>query len=148
MLRAVINYFSFFVAGMLLLFMFAAIHLWPSSWWLDVRSVRVFDSIVGKPVLMAVDRTISHDFRGEWLATIRKMEAGRWTSYCTARGSTNYFADSAFPDPLTLQWWTHPDCHPLPAGKYVMRTTWTIKGAGPMPDKVSQADSNIFEIRP
>lgn len=147
MLRAIINYFSFFVAGMLLLLMAVGINVWPASFWLEVRSIRVFDANVGDTPIMAVDRTIRRDFRGEWIASIRKLESGGWTSYCTAKGSTNYEANSVYPDPLTLKWWTHPDCHPLPPGKYAMRTSWAIKGVGPIPDKEVTADSNIFEIK-
>lgn len=148
MLRAIVNYFSFVVAGALLLLAVAVIQFWPASFWFDVRAVRVFDVKDGEPVVMAVDRTIRHDFRGEWVASIRSLQNGKWISYCTARGTTNYREDSVLPDPLTLQWWTHPDCHPLPPGKYMMRTTWVIKGESFLPDKLAQADSNIFEIKP
>lgn len=148
MLRAIVNYFSFVVAGALLLLAVATIQFWPAWFWLDVRAVRVFDVHAGEPVVMAVDRTIRHDFRGEWVASIRSLQNGKWVSYCTARGTTNYREDSVLPDPLTLQWWTHPDCHPLQPGKYMMRTTWVIKGESFLPDKLAQADSNIFEIKP
>ena len=148
MLRAIVNYFSFVFAGVLLLLVMTIIQFWPASFWFDVRDVRVFDSMVGQPVVMAVDRTIRRDFKGEWVASIRSLQNGKWISYCTARGSTNYREDSVLPDPLTLQWWTHPDCHPLPPGKYTMRTTWVIKGESFLPDKLAQADSNIFEIKP
>lgn len=148
MLRAIVNYFSFFVAGMLLLLGAVVIQVWPASFWFEARSVRVFDSQVGRPIVMAVDRSINRDFRGEWIASIRRMEKGRWASYCVATGTTNYRTDSVYPDPLTLQWWTHPNCHPLPPGKYLMRTAWVIKGESFLPDKVAQADSNIFEVKP
>lgn len=147
MLRAIVNYFSFFIAGMLLLLTAAVLNFWPSSSWFEVRSVRVFDSKAGESPLMAVDRTIKRDFRGEWLASIRRLENGGWVSFCTAIGHANYEADSHLPDPLTLRWWTYPDCHPLTPGKYVMRTSWVIHGAGPLPDKEVVADSNIFEVR-
>lgn len=148
MMRELANFVSFIVAGLLLLICAAAVHLWPAGWWFEVRSVRVFDSVSGGPVLMAVDRTIHRDFRGAWVASIRKLERGRWVSYCTASGTTNYSTDSDLPDPLMLRWWTYPDCHPLPPGKYAMRTSWIIQGAGPLPDKSVQADSNIFQVMP
>lgn len=148
MLRSIMNYLSFIFAGIILLAAFAIMQAWPASFWLDVRSVRVFDSNAGTPSLMAVDRTIKRDFRGEWVASIRRLENGGWVQYCTAKGSANYSEDSKFPDPLTLQWWTYPDCNPLPHGKYVMRTSWVIYGANFLPDKLVQADSNIFEVKP
>jgi len=148
MLRTILNYFSFVVAGALLLAAALIIQVWPASWWLDVRSVRVFDSQVGQPVVMAVDRTISRNFRGEWIASIRALETGKWVPFCVARGASHYRTDSVYPDPLSLRWWTYPSCNPLPSGKYVMHTTWVIKGDSFMPDKVVEADSNIFVITP
>jgi len=148
MLRSLANYLSFAFAGLFLLVGVAVMHSWPASFWLDVRTVRVFDSKVGEPVLMAVDRTISRDFRGEWLVSIRKLGYGGWVQFCSARGKTNYSADSHLPDPLTLRWWSYPECNPLPPGKYVMRTTWTIHGASFLPEKDVTADSNIFEVKP
>lgn len=142
------NLVSFFVAGMLLLLSVAVIYFWPATYWLDVGSVRVFDAQAGKPVIMAVDRTIKRDFRGEWIASIRTMQNGKWVIFCNARGASNYAVDSAFPEPLTLKWWTYPDCNPLPAGKYMMRTAWVIKGDSFLPDKTLSADSNIFEVSP
>lgn len=123
-------------------------HLVSPTHWLDVRSVRVFDARVGHPVAMAVDRTIVRDFRGQWLVTIRRQGFGGWETWCNASGSANYSTEAQFPDPLTLQWWTYPDCHPLPAGRYVMRTAWTVMGLGPLPDKEVRVDSNIFEVAP
>lgn len=148
MFRTALNYISFVVAGALLLIAFAVMQFWPASWWLDVQSVRVFDAKQGTPVVMAVVRTVKRDFRGEWVASIRRLENGRWINFCTATGKTNYGKEMVFPDPLTLQWWTHPSCHPLPAGKYVMRTSWVILNVSFFPDKEVQADSNIFEVAP
>lgn len=147
MMRQLVNMFSFVVAGSLLLFCTFLIVVWPASYWLEVNTVRVFDSKSGDPVVMAVDRRIHRDFRGEWMASIRRLESGGWVAFCQAEGKANYARDSQLPEPLTLKWWTHPDCNPLPPGKYVMRTTWVVKGASVLPDKEVQADSNIFQIR-
>jgi hypothetical protein len=148
MIRYLANAFSFIVAGLLLLAGAAIVQCWPASFWLEVRAVRVFDSHAGHDVVMAVDRIIKRDFRGEWVASIRRLEQGKWVSFCTAMGVTNYGSDSELPDPLTLQWWTYPDCHPLPVGKYQMRTSWVVLGEAFLPDKSVHADSNIFEIKP
>ena len=146
--RTAINYLSFVFAGLTLLVAATAMQLWPASWWFEVDSVRVLDSQVGSPVVMVVNRTINRDFVGDWTASIRRLENGKWVPYCTATGSTNYQVDSELPDPLTLKWWTAPDCHPLEAGKYIMRTTWRINLTGFLPDKDVQATSNIFIVSP
>lgn len=148
MMRSLANMFSFFVAGFLMIASAAIMHLWPASFWFEVRDVRVFDSRAGQPAVMAVDRTIRRDFRGEWLVSIRRLEHGGWVSYCTARGESNYVRDSQLPDPLALSWWTYPSCNPLPPGRYVMRTSWVITDPSFLPDKEVQADSNIFEVTP
>jgi len=148
LLRTAVNYLSFVFAGVLLLLAALVVQILPASWWLKVESVRVEDSRVGNPVIMAVNRTIERDFSGEWLSSLRRLQDGRWVSYCTASGATNYQTDSSLPDPLTLQWWTHPDCHPIDEGKYIMRTTWRIKGMGWLPDKEVRATSNIFVVNP
>lgn len=148
MMRQIANFFSFIVAGLLLCLTAAVIQLWPSSFWFEVVSVRVFDAKVGESILMAVDRRINRDFSGSWIASVRRLDGGGWVSYCTATGRTNYAVDSRLPEPLTLRWWTHPECNPLPAGKYQMRTTWVIHGPNLLPDKTVQADSNIFQVNP
>lgn len=149
MLRTAVNILMFAWAALFLLLGFAAAHAVSASWWLEVRSVRVFDAQAGAPVLMAVDRSIERDFYGDWSVSIRRWDAGGWVSYCQARGQANYATDSQLPDPLTLQWWTHPGCHPLPPGRYVMRTSWTVHpDMSVLPAKRVQADSNIFEVRP
>lgn len=148
MFRAAINYLSFVFAGLLLAVFLAVAHFWPSSFWFEVRSLRVFDSVLGEPIPMAVDRTIRRDFSGRWVSTIRRLEGGSWVSYCTAENTTNYSVDAKLPDPLYLQWWTFPGCYPLGVGKYTLRTTWRIEGVGLLPDKWVTANSNIFEVKP
>lgn len=146
MVRQLVNMFSFVVAGFLLLASTSVIALWPASFWYEVNAVRVFDTKSGDPVIMAVDRKIHRDFRGEWIASIRRLESIGWVAFCQAEGKANYAKDSQLPEPLTLKWWTHPNCNQLPPGKYVMRTSWVVKGVGIFPDKEVQADSNIFQI--
>lgn len=151
MIRAIVNYFSFLFAGILLLIGAAVVILWPARFWLDVQSIRVFDARFGDPVVMVVDRTINRNFSGHWVVAIRKWGAGGWVPFCSARGDTSYETDSVFPEPLTLRWWSYPDCHPLPPGRYTMRTSWTIEPTGVlafMPLKSVSAPSNIFEIKP
>lgn len=148
MLREIFSVVSLCVAGLTWMVVGVVAYLIPASTWLEVKDVRVFDSKVGQPVLMAVARKINFDFNGTWVAGIRRLEPDGWSLYCPAAGSTPYRTDSALPSPLTLKWWTYPSCDPLPPGKYQMRTTWTIKGDGLLPDKTVTADSNIFEILP
>lgn len=147
MMREIIGLFGFIVFVFLTMVGAVVAHVWPTDFWFEVRSVRVFDSKEGERIVMAVDRTIKRDFRGYWTTSLRRLENGGWVSYCTSDGSTNYQVDSKYPEPLTLKWWTYPNCHPLGVGKYMLRTNWVIRGIGPLPDKEVTADSNIFEVK-
>lgn len=147
MLETVVRPLGFVFATFFVVIIGATLHFWPASYWIEVRSVRVFDSQSGDPVVMAVDRTINREFEGHWVASIRRLEGGQWVAYCTAYGMANYEPGASLPDPLVLQWWTAQDCHPLPVGKYIVKTTWRIKGANLLPDKVQIATSNIFEVK-
>lgn len=119
---------------------------WPSSWWLDVDRVAVFDSIAGADVILEVDRTIHRSFVADWSVVVRSYEEGAWTVWCTARGTSDYRPDAALPDPLTLSWWTDGECTTPPPGRYLISTIWTVRGRGGLPDKLVQSVSNIFDV--
>lgn len=124
-------------------------HLWPASWWYSVRSVVVFDSVVGADVLMSVDRQIHRAFTAEWDVLVRrkKDDGSGWVIVCQARGRSNYRPDAILPDPLTLAWWTGGQCPTPPAGRILVSTIWTID-AGAGRTKAVVAESNFFTIHP
>lgn len=123
---------------------YGAVSLWPASYWLEVRSIKVSDGPM--PPVMAVDREIKRAFYGRWLATIMHWEPAGWVAACTARGEQLYNPDAKLPAKLDLDWWTTGQCRGLPAGRYIMRTHWVIDGRGVMPDKYVTADSNIWSV--
>ena len=129
-----------FVLSAVWLSVLGVAHLWPASYWFDVRSV-----YVGADLSMVVDRTIKRPFRGEWLTSVRRWEGG-WVLACVARGSSYYKQDAKLPAKLDLAWWTDGGCSTLPQGKYMLTTTWTITGLGLLPDKVVSVDSLPFEV--
>lgn len=147
MIRKFTNAVSFLIAGIILLLVAIGLHFAPSTFWIEVRSIRVFDAQAGEPVLMAVDRTIKRPFSGKWVVSVRRlMTSGRQSLYCTASGETDYQVDSEYPEPLTLRWWTFPNCDPLPPGTYVINTTWTVEGDGFLLNRRITKSSNIFQI--
>lgn len=135
---------AFLVAAAWLLWL-GVVHLWPGSWWFDVRRVVVFDAPAGVEILMEVDRVIHRDFVADWSAIVRRWTDGGWTVECVGRGKSNYVPGAALPDPLTLAWWTDGACPTLPPGRYFVSTIWTIRGGG-LPDKVVQVASNVFAV--
>jgi len=135
-----------FFAGLAWLTALAAMHLWPASWWLEISSVRVADGIEGRPVLMHVERTIHRDFTGTWGVTVRALEESRMHIACAASAVTDYRIGSDLPEAVTLGWWTNGRCETLPAGTYIVQTTWQVHGAGILPAKTIQATSNPFVI--
>lgn len=133
-----------FMAGFLTL-----INAWPSSWWLDVRSINAGPARVGEPIPMRADRTINHAFLGRWTVTVRKWESEGWIAYCTATGKNDYRSGSELPEKLTLSWWTDGRCKTLDQGRYVISTIWEINPLSSfLPDKSVSIDSNIFEVKP
>lgn len=139
-LKNLLDSWPAFAVSALWLVVFGILHLWPASWWFDVRSVHV-----GHDLTMVVDRTIKRPFRGEWLASVRRWEGG-WVLACVAKGSSYYKQDAKLPAKLDLAWWTDGGCKTLPAGKYMLTTAWTITGLGLLPDKVVSVDSLPFEV--
>lgn len=121
------------------------VHLWPVSFWLDVRQVQVFNSQVGEPVRMAVNRVIKRQFYAEWSVRVRRIQEDGWLTACASSGSGTYEPVATFPVELDLEWWTDGHCQALPAGEYLVNTTWRIEG-GLLPDKVASVDSNIFRV--
>lgn len=121
--------------------------LWPSGWWLEVKDVVIRSAAQGTPLSMTVDRQIKRSFLGTWQVTIRQWDGAGWLTWCNASGRSNYNPEARYPRNLSLQWWTDGACHPLPAGRYRVTTTWTVQG-NLLPDKHVVVDSNIFEVTP
>lgn len=119
---------------------------WPTSWWFDVRSVRVFDAVAGDPVQMAVDREIRRPFVASWDVAVRRVSGESTEIVCAAAGSGDYRRDSVLPDPLYLGWWTWDECAVLEPGSYIVSTGWAIKVAPMLPKKSIRVDSNIFTV--
>ena len=135
-----------FLLGLLWLSALATMHLWPASWWLEIASVRVADGIEGKPVLMHVERTIHRDFTGTWGVSVRSLTDQGSMVACAASAVSDYRIGEDLPEVVTLGWWTNGRCETLPAGTYLVQTTWQIHGSGILPSKTVQATSNPFKI--
>lgn len=119
--------------------------LWPTSFWFEVRSVHINDTVAGTPATMDVDRTVHRPFHARWVAEVERETDGAFAAACTASGENNYNPEAAFPTPLDLDWWTWPiECRPGP-GRYQVETRWTI--VSPFwPDKEIVFRSNTFTI--
>jgi hypothetical protein len=126
----------------------ATLHFLPIDIWMVVNRIYIADGKNSAQLEMAVNRIIKRDFFATRNTTIRRWEEGGWVTRCDARGEGNYRKGAKFPKVLTLAWWTENQCHPLPVGKYIITTTWTVSGLGIVPDKSLAVDSNIFEVLP
>lgn len=122
--------------------------LWPASYWMEIKSIKVKDADAGRPVLMYVDRDIRRDVSANWSVSVREIsKSGGIRLACSAGQLSDYKTTAKLPDVLTLGWWTNGRCETLPAGHYIVNTTWAIN-APYLPDKVIERQSNIFEVRP
>jgi len=131
------------------LVVFMVAQVWPSSWWMDVRRVLVFDGIAGAEIVMSVDREINRPFIADWAVAVRRQADRGWVVHCAATGQSRYNVDSVLPDPLTLDWWTDGKCQKITIpGQYRISTIWTIRGENGLPDKIIERRSNRFEVAP
>ena len=137
---------TMFAIGLLWLAALAVVHLWPASYWLEVHSVRIADSEAGKPILMYVERDIHRDFSGTWGVSVRQILDGKSRVACAQSAVIHYPVGSDLPEVLTLGWWTNGRCETLPAGVYVVQTTWQIHGKGLLPAKTISNTSNPFKV--
>lgn len=119
----------------------------PAWWWFEVRSVYVHDAVEGSTPLLEVDRTIHREFRGRWIATVMREGPDGFHVFCTARGANDYSPDARLPQPLDLNWWTWPTVCILPAGRYQLRTLWTIDPVW-LPARELRIATNLFSIHP
>lgn len=130
------------VLSLLWLGTLAVVHWWPATYWMEVRSV----SIAGD-LTLTVDRTIKREFQGAWVVSVRRWNGG-WEQACASSGESLYRSSRKLPERLDLDWWTRGACKTLTPGKYRVSTAWTIRGAGVLPDKILEIDSNTFEVPP
>ena len=149
-LRNVLDNTRVFLVMLAWLTAYLGVHLWPASWWLEVRSVGAGPSRSGETVPMTVDRSIYRSFDGEWVVTVRRwQEGGGWYVFCAGAGKSQYKAGSDLPANLTLDWWTDGACKQLPAGRYSISTSWLVSPPfSLMPAKRISIDSNPFEVTP
>jgi hypothetical protein len=127
--------------------LYAGAHLWPASWWFEVRKVQVLDAQANSEITMLVDREIHRQFVGEWVSTVRRVEPKSLELYCSGSGRANYRPSNDLPDVVTLDWWTGGSCKTLPSGDYVIDTTWQINPAiAFLPEKHIRNTSNIFHV--
>ena len=135
------------IIAVLWLVVYTTAHLWPASYWLEVRSVRVTDATPNTQPLLYVDRTINRPFQGTWNVTIKRIDAHQEMVACAENAVVFYEPKHRLPPVITLGWWTNGTCTSLPPGFYVVDTIWDIKGNAIMPTKSVHTTSNVFEIR-
>lgn len=135
------------VFSVLFLVGIGAVHLWPTSWWLQVNTFTIPTAKAGQPIEVLLDRRIKRPFFAEWSVVVQRWQGNGWVIKCEAHGSNNYRVDAVLPTPVTLDWWTGSACPTLPAGRYFVDTNWIIRGGIILPDKIVTLASNVFEIR-
>ncbi len=126
---------------------YAAVHLWPAAWWINVRSISVGPATEWSSVPVLIDRDIHRQFTATRYTTVRRWSEYGWAEYCTSRMREVYLPDTVPPNDLTLDVWTNGRCSTLQAGRYSVDTTWVIHGYGPFPNKQLGVVSNIFEVK-
>jgi hypothetical protein len=105
---------------------FIVSYLLPASIWFEVRQVAVSQPLYeGDPVTMIIDRTINRSFEGEFEVTVRNADTN--IVHCNGDGGLRYVPSARVPNPITLDWWANAPCEPVPAGRWVLETTWWVE---------------------
>lgn len=120
----------------------------PTSFWYELRSVKVQDSVVGeKNIKMAIDRAIKRPFIGNWAVSVRRVTSGVNDVVCVGSGTQNYRPNLELPESLNLRWWIGHECLLDSPGFYRVTTTVTIEVFNFLQPKIVLMDSNIFEVK-
>lgn len=140
---------AIFLLALCFLFFQAVVNFWPASYWLKVDFVKAVSVKQGERVPMLVDRTINRPFTGEWVVSVKRFVELGWVHHCHGTGKANYKPGGNLPTDLDLEWWTAGACKSLPAGSYIIETSWKIKPTFDfLPERQVSATSNIFEVTP
>ena len=135
------------VVGLVWLLIFAALHLWPASYWFEARTLHIASGKPSSELEVLLDRTAHRDFHGKRIINISNWAGTEWVRVCTTSVDTTFGPKVNMPVILKLGM-AHQACHPFPPGKYKALITWIIEIPGPMPDKVVSIESDVFEVFP
>lgn len=125
----------------------------PMSYFYELRSVTVSDTVAGVSPKMVVDRTIKRDFRGRFEIEIMRVDGSEFIAWweCGAHGSDwrVYRKGASIPAGMDLDWWMgippNAPC-PLRPGRYKIVSMIFAKGW--LGSELSTTvDSNIFTVR-
>lgn len=121
----------------------------PTSYWFEVKSIVVSDTVAGVPPAIVIDRTISHPFFAWWAVSVRKTvkHDGKlmYEQVCYAAGSGDYKPTARIPADANLDWWTRPIKCDLKPGQYVLSTRWEMDVLG-FRNRAVTVDSNPFYV--
>lgn len=121
----------------------------PSSYWLELRRVRVDDAEIGVAPLTHMDLTISRPFILHWRTQIRKQDtddAAIFTLYCGAQGEARMYPNRHYPKVINTDWWIKPNGCEMSKGTYIMDIDWSWEEFGF--HRSILVSTNIFHIPP
>lgn len=124
----------------------------PASYWFDVHSISIADSIEGQDPTVDYRPLIKRDVHAEFTVSITRhtTEADAvGVIYCIGSGSANYVAGRALPPAETsMAWLMNREQAPckFEPGVYRARVVWTLYPEG-YPTKTIVVDSNYFRIK-
>lgn len=116
----------------------------PASWWLDVRDVHVPDFVSGADPTIEVDRVIYGAFFADWKVEIYTTD-GALVEWCQGDGSNDYQVSDRLHKVTMFSWWMDREPCSLPAGEYVLKTSWKLHPPD-FPEKQVRSTSNVFTV--
>jgi hypothetical protein len=122
-----------------------------AGYYIEVGEILVPDVKVGESPQIHVERTIKHDFSGEWNITLRRQIGDTFAFFCSRQGKSDYWTNSGLPARTDLDWWMgippSPPCETIPPGRYMVSMTWIIDLPGEG-RTIVRAESNVFSVIP
>jgi hypothetical protein len=119
----------------------------PSSYWMTLNDVHVYDAPVGTWPKMDVDQTIKRPVTADWFVEVEQRVDDGWVNVpdCTSAARNDYSPMNRLPGNLDLGWWMlYNKCFlELPRGTYRVATT---RLSVVPPGKRWQKDSNEFKL--
>jgi hypothetical protein len=121
----------------------------PTTYWAEVRRLRVDDAEIGVSPLTHIDLEIYRPFEIRWRTSVRKEDANDaafFSVICYSEGTASMYPGRRFPKIMDIGWWERPNTCPMPKGHYILEVSWEWDDLGFHRTLVTT--SNIFHIPP
>jgi hypothetical protein len=122
---------------------------WPMSYWYDVGSTFIEDSVSGTPPIVLYHGGAVREFTGSYNVILRDAVTEKVVNESPSEPFT--YRTGVERGEIDLKWWAPKFDFPMAEGRYFIETCWTVHRPfyGFLPNKTACTEaSNIFKILP